>query len=193
MNELYNCEKKIKENILKLNRKNIFIENYVLLNKNWIEKYKKYYNYEYFLKNKEIESQTNSENIFIIKDLIPEFDDRPIECEDEKIKNLNCSLPHNFVLVSDNFIKLILNNFEDGKSNVNKLLLDNLIYEVIIGGKCIIIKDKHNKYSYFISSFKEPNINDNYNYNTSSINFLLRFGDKSKIETEIKLILSNGF
>ena len=54
MNELYNCEKKIKENILKLNRKNIFIENYVLLNKNWIEKYKKYYNYEYFLKNKEI-------------------------------------------------------------------------------------------------------------------------------------------
>ena len=198
--ELHACENKIKEEIIKF--KHIWSnsqenEKYVLINKNWIEKYKQYYNYEHFIETQEIKPPSFIEDIFIINDLIPEFDDRPLDLKNEKKINMNCSLPRNFVLVSENFIKLVVKHFENSKAkgHTEKLIFDNLIYEVIIGGKCIIISDKHNKLSYFITLFKESDNNnkDNcYYYNTDSINFILRFEDKTKIEREFNLILSQG-
>ena len=197
--ELYFCENKIKEEIIKF-KQNLAIskisEKYALINKNWIEKYKQYYNYEHFLKTQEIKPPSNIENIFIINDLIPEFDDSPLDLKNENINNnMNCSLPKNFVLASENFIKLIIKHFENNKSNSEKLIFDSLTYEVIIGDKCIIISDKHNKLSYFITLFKEKDnilLDNCYYYNTDSVNFILRFEDKTIIKREFNLILSNG-
>ena len=199
MFELHLCENKIKEDIIKFNQNCTNSQKYVLINKNWIEKYKQYYNYENFLKTQDINSPPSIiENIFIIDYLFPEFDYRPLESKNEEKNNMNFSLPKNFVLVSENFIKLIMENFgkNNSKENIEKEIFENLTYEVIIGGKCIIISDKYNKLSYFIAILKESdNKNkDNcyYDYNIDSINFIIKFEDDSKIEKELNDILSYG-
>ena len=193
------CEKKIKEEIIKLNQNGINYQKYVLLNKNWIEKYKKCYNYEQFIKTQQINFPSNIENIFNKVNLIPEFDISPLDLKNEIKNNLNFPLPRNYVLVSVKFIKLIMKHFENSNSKRNniKLTFDSLIYDVIIWGKCIIISDRHNKISYFIILFRESDNNnkDNcyYNYNTDSIDFILRFEEKIKLKQNLILFYLMAF
>ena len=111
LSELYLCENKIKEEIIKF-KQNWTIRKYALINKNWIEKYKQYYNYEHFLKTYEIKFPSNIGNIFVFNNLIPEFDDRPLELINGKTNNnMDCSILKNFVLVSEEFIELIMKHF----------------------------------------------------------------------------------
>ena len=215
MFELHISEMAIKEDITKFNSEKIIFQKYGLLNKNWLKKYKSFYNYDYFIKNEEIKYYDKENNIFIIKDLIPKFDKKSLKNKYDN-SNIDISIPTNFILVSENFINLISHNFENKNNDDNEInyseMIKDLIYEVIIGGKCIIIKDKHNENSFFITLYNKSKNNDNnsnsdsdvdtdnnkdnyynYNYNTNNINFFLKFNDKLNIENGLKIILGKSF
>ena len=192
MLELKKFESKIKGKIMN-NSNEIIFQKYGLLNKNWIEKYKKYYNYEHFLQKNEFISPSYKQNIFFdITVLLPKFDESSLNDDVEDIKNLNCSIPINFTLVSINFLNLIKQHFYNSQNkDLINLNFDGLIYEILIGGKCIFIKDKKNPNSYLIQEYKEYNIN-NMNSNTYEIHYILRFIDKPKRDRDLNLILSSG-
>jgi len=111
MLELNKCEKKIKDQINKNKSNEIIFQKYGLLNKNWIEKYKYYYNYEHFLQKNEFISPSDKQDIFDITYLLPKFDESSLNDDVEDIKNLHCSIPINFTLVSKNFLDLIKQHF----------------------------------------------------------------------------------
>ena len=179
MIELGNCENKIKTEIQRNENLNeISFEKYALINKDWIENYKKYYNYSYFLKYREVNPQpSSSDNIFIIDYLFPEYYEKTFK-EDNGKATIIKGIPKNFVLVSKNFLQSILKKFNIEKNNqidLSKKIFMQLIYEVKIGGSCIFIKNKLEEFSYFISSYKaaHPDIKYNYYYNTDFIDYIL--------------------
>ena len=186
--ELNECEKKIKEEIFIKNKNVKNFEKYALLNKKWLDEYKKYYNVENCLKTGEIKTPKNEENIFRIEELCPKYEMKQI-IDDYKNEKIKVQVPINFILVSKKFIKLISKNIKNetpvnnsNNSNNNQIieqLINNLFFDVIIGGKCIIIKEKENKNTYLITLYKESNEKDNnYNYNTDSINFILNYNNE---------------
>ena len=136
MFELNLCEIKIKEEINKNNSNEINFQKYGLLNKNWIEKYKKYYNFEKFIQKQELETPSDKQNNFEIEitDLLPKYNENNINNEDEDIKNIKCSFPTNFTIVSKNFIDLIQQHFYDKQNqDIIKQIFDDMIYEILIG------------------------------------------------------------
>ena len=180
MNELKLSEQEIKEDIFKQGPTEIKFKRYGLINKDWVEKYKQFYNFDDFIKSKKINPNQNGENIFILKDLIPSFESKLLKDNNEK-NRFNVNLPSNFTIVNENFIKLISKNINkelketpQGKSNEITSMdiesvetptpedttdaIDNnhqqikevndLVFEAIIGGGCIILKDKTNERSF---------------------------------------------
>ena len=223
MNELILTEKKIKEDILKKGATEIKFERYGLINKEWVEKYKRLYNFDDFLKNQKINPNQNRENIFILKDLIPIFESKLLKDDNGKYR-FNVNLPSNFTLVNENFINLISKNIKKdieetprGKTDERTLMeisgvetptpkepdvfdnnhqqisdVNDLFFEAIIGGGCIIIKDKKNVNSFFIRLYNEyMDKNENKNINPDSIHFFINFKEKS-VEEELKIILTGG-
>ena len=226
MNELKLSEQEIKEDIFKQGPTEIKFKRYGLINKDWVEKYKKFYNFDDFIKSKKINPNQNGENIFILKDLIPSFESRLLKDNNEK-NRFNVNLPSNFTIVNENFIKLISKNINkelketpQGKSNEITSMdiesvetptpedttdaIDNnhqqikevndLVFEAIIGGGCIIIKDKKNERSFFIELYignKDKNKNQNNFLKPDSIHFFINFKEKS-MEEELKIILTKG-
>ena len=126
MSELGNCENKIKTEIQKSENLNkISFEKYAIINKDWIEKYKKYYNYSYFLKYGEVNlNLSGSDNIFIIDYLFPEYYEKTFK-EDNGKSTIIKGIPKNFVLVTKDFLESILKKF-----NIEIILL--IIYYIFL-------------------------------------------------------------
>ena len=120
--ELYTFEQKI---IAKTDINEKLLKKYGLLNHEWIEKYKNNYNYEFYLRNGQINYNSN-ENIFKIEALSPKL--KKVELVEYK-KIIEINIPNNFVLVSKKFIDLVSKNFND--EGERKRLL-NLCYEVLM-------------------------------------------------------------
>ena len=226
MRELESTEKKIKEDILKQGPTEIKFKKYGLINKDWIEKYKKIYNYDDFIKNQKINPNQNGEDIFKLKDLIPTFESKSLDDNNGKHR-FNVDLPSNFTLVSEIFMNLISKNIKkelketpQGKSNEidsmdiegvntptpndatdvfdnNHQQINNvndLVFEVIIGGGCTIIKDKKNESSFFIKLYidnKDKNNNNSIILNPDSLHYFINF-KKESMEEELKFILTEG-
>ena len=111
MNELILTDKRIKEDILKLDPTKIKFKRYGLINKEWVEKYKILYNFDDFIKYQKINPNQNGEDIFILKDLIPIFESKSLKDNNGKFR-LNVNLPSNFTIVNENFINLISKNIK---------------------------------------------------------------------------------
>jgi len=226
MNELKLTEKEIKEDILKQGPTELKFKRYGLINTDWVEKYKKFYNFDDFIKNQKINPNQNGENIFILKDLIPTFESKSLKDDNGK-NRFNVNLPSNFTIVSENFINLISKNINmelketplgksigttsmdiegveaptpkditDVNDNNHQLIkeVNDLVFEAIIGGRCIIIKDKKNARSFFIKLYienKDKNGNKNNLLNPDSIHYFINFKEKS-MEEELKFILTEG-
>lgn len=171
MKELYIFEQKILTKAL-INEK--AFKKYGILNKEWIEKYKKTYNYNLYIKNKKINFNPN-ENIFKIDNLIPKLEILDLN-DDEKIK---IYIHDDFVLVSEKFIGLISKNFEN---ELERKRLLNLCCEALKTKNGIIIQDmKENMILYYRGN------------NIFKIKFILKYLIHNYMSKELEMILQQGF
>ena len=162
---IYEGENEIKDNIIKKN--NIFHKNYGLLDKDLFNNYQKFLN-----------SMSNNNKIqFSLK-----FDNFKSNFENQ---SYNLFIPRNIVLVNEQIFYSNLNHFD--KNAPNQLI--NLIYEVFIGGECLIIKDKTYNNVYYASKY---NINNYYQYN-NGIDYILIFKDTNAFNDELNKIMQKGF
>ena len=94
------------------------------------------------------------------------------------------SVPNNFVVVTEYLIKLISENFDDE----NKDKRQELLFDAIIGGECIIFKNSKNDNIHFISLYDQNN--NFYNYN-NNVDFIFIYFNKDEIEKRINFIMVN--
>ena len=177
-----------KEQRKKENKEIFFTENYI---KNYIKSNKSVFKFEKFgLLNKDwfVEflsfihgNKQNEKQIFSSDKFVPTLEDKYYKFNNNVYLFL---VPDNFVLVSLKFIELLLQYYDEEY----KKKLNELIYEVIIGGKCIIIKERKLENIHYISLYNEENKEFNYNH---YIDYILIDNDKQFIIDEIKLILKH--
>ena len=142
INNIFIAENEIKKQI---NMPNIFDNNfkkYGLLNSIWFKN-----NLSNLKKPKQIRS-------FNYKELLPNIKENDYSYIDINLLNNKFIFPIDFVFVTEEMMNLLSENVEDKKYQ-NKI--NNYLYEIIIGGKCIIMKNKHgaNKYYYIILNKKK--------------------------------------
>ena len=161
-------ENEIKDNITKLTN-NIFQKDYSLLDKNWFNKYQN------------VLYNNSNENIFKMT-FYPNFKDKTYIFGN---KSYTFSIPTNFVLVKKEVIQQLLNYYD--KNEQNKV--PNLIYDVVVGGECLIIKNKNYNNAFYVSL---NNLNNIFYYN-NDINFILIYKDTQELTLELYKILQKGF
>ena len=158
-------EMEIKDNIIKLN--NIWKKNYGLLDKDLFNEYQKF-----------LYSMENDAKIqFPLK-----FDNNIYNFENQSYK---LSIPRNIVLVKEEIIYCYLNDFDKNAPNQPQ----SLIYDVLIGGECLIIQDKTYNNVYYVSKY---NINNSCQYN-NGIDYILIFKDANEFNGELNKIIQKGF
>ena len=158
-------ENEIKSNITKLTN-NFFQKDYILLDKNWFNKF---------------QNNNSNENIFKIQ-FFPNFDKKTYTFGN---KSYTFSIPTSFVLVKKEVIRNLLNYFDKNVQNI----FPNLIYDVIIGGECIIIKNKNPNNVHYVSLY---DLNSPFQY-YNNINFILIYKDIQESTYELLKILQKGF
>ena len=197
-NELFNTEEEIKKELnTKLGIEKGF-KKYCLINNNWVDKYKKY-----------LDNPIDDRNLLKFNSIKLNHEDKNFKVLN---KNFSFGLPTNFELVTERFINLLSEYFN--KKEQNKL--KSIAFDIIIGGKCLIMKDYHekgnNNFKYaFISIFNEEknefshkidyfiNIN-NFQYMKETLNNILKnniwnYFEKIKYnyqERYKEIIFSNG-
>ena len=167
--ELFFGENEIKNNIGKSTLNPIF-KKYGLLNKDWLEEYRS-----------ALFGKKLNNNIFQFEKISPNFDKKFTQI-DKKLYSL--SVPNNFVVVTEYLIKLISENFDDE----NKDKRQELLFDAIIGGECIIFKNSKNDNIHFISLYDQNN--NFYNYN-NNVDFIFIYFNKDEIEKRINFIMEN--
>ena len=157
-------EMEIKDNIIKFN--NQWHKYYGLLNK---ESFRNYQNFLYNNSNDTIQFYLKYDN------MKPNFENQ----------DYNLSIPTNFVLVKEDVFNYNLDYFDKNAPNQQQ----RFIYEVFIGGECLIIKDKNYNNVYYVSLY---NINNTFQYN-NVINYILIYKDVNGFNGELNKIMQKGF
>jgi len=171
------CSKIKKEIEIEINKsRNIgsFCRKYGILNFTWFQNFMKFLNKKVntSLKNKKID--------FKFQKLIPKKESIEPFFSDEK----SVSFPSNFALVTENFMNLISEHF----SFQEQSLVKNYVYNIEIGGNCIILKEfkKNSFYRYLILN------EDKKDFTNVNIDFILMIKEKNKMEVTCEMILKNG-
>ena len=171
------CSKIKKEIELEINKsRNIgdFSRKYGVLNFNW------YQNFMKFLNKKINTNPKNKKFNFNFQKLIPKNESiDPFFAYEAPI-----TFPSNFVFVTENFMNLISEHFSFKEQSFVKYY----VYNVEIGGNCIILKDfKENSfYRYLILN------EDKKDFTNVNIDFVLMINDKNKMEKTCEMILKNN-
>ena len=141
--EIFFIENEIKKNIISNNINHNF-KKYGILNKDW------HNNYQNFIHG------SNPTPTYDINYLTPVINQNYYNYNNITYKFL---FPNNFIIVTKKVINILSRHFDVN----NKNEIYNLIFEIIIGGNCIMIKDKNNKNVLLISRFNIDNKQLNYN------------------------------
>ena len=138
-------------------KNNLKTYKYYLINKNWMNCYKNFYQYDYISKNIK-KSEKELLSIFKNKNC-PEFlkNVQNLYTESQNIypNDPNSKFPLNFELVEKEIFESIIQDINT-KNNIN--LTINQYYDIILGDKKIFMQYNPNKNIYYIYSLK----NDNY-------------------------------
>jgi len=172
--ELCKGEEIIKDNLNRTNSYDECFGVYGVLKKDWVLKAKK------LLSKNKFKKGNNNLNY---NDICPQINKRSFEFFGT---TFDYRFQENFILVTENFINLIRKflSVDDQNKNLNKRL-----YNIFIGGNCIIRKDKsnnHNLIEYYITLSYDEN-RDN------CVDYFLVFIDENQAINHINLILSSGF
>ena len=143
---------------------------YLLLNKDWVDKFKKLYNdkrYESLLDINSICKKNEHKDFTYIK------------------SNFGFSLPTNFTLGTEMFISLLSEYFKKDE----KIKLQNGFFYIIIGGKCLIMKDKKKSNDTFayITLYNEEK--EDFSH---EIDFFIYITDIEFMRKTLKLILTKN-
>ena len=169
--DIFFFENEIKKKIKCRNIPKPIFKKYGLLNKEFFVKYKE------SLYNKQKENLFNNDSFF------------PLFIENNEIYNgqiYSFFVPNNFIIVTEKFIKLLFGTFEQKY----KQILNELLFDIIIGGECIIIKDKKYENINYISLYKSNNQEFCYNNN---IDYILIYDNQQKMEMCINNFLQYNF
>ena len=174
LEELCNGEKIIIEKLHsnKTSYKNGY-EKYGVFDKSWVQRYKGYI-IDY------LNGKSNQEFNYDINELKPKLDEK-IFCIIKGDNYNKYSFPKQYVLVTSNFISMIAKYFNHKENKIYDRL-----YDIFIGGKCIIRKDKRNDLEHYITLLYDEN-DDNY------VDFILSFEIKENMEEHLDFILKNDF
>ena len=171
--ELCYCEEEIKNN-LKKSKGFEKISKYGMLDKNWVDSYKKYL----------FDSLNDKvrEKFIFTESFYPELEEK-IFCL--ITENQTYFFPVNFTLVSEQFINLLSKNIKD-KKYLYKLKFS--IYDIaFLIDKFIIRKDIRSDDNYYITLYDENKKNN--------VDFILYYSieDNNEIQKNLKLIFNNDF
>ena len=146
---------------------------YYLLDKNWVEEYKN------LISNNNIKERKNLLKVSLIKIKIEKKDFTYVH------KSFRFDFPCNFALVTENFIDLLCKNFNEKEQRK----LKGIPFKIIIGGKCLIMKDQSNENTPFayITLYNEKK--SKYNNN---IDYFLKIDDRKELDKNINYILKNN-
>ena len=173
--ELNRGENLIKEKLYSnKNSYNDGYEIYGVLDKNFVQRYKEYLT-DY------LNDKLKQEFYFNANELIPESEEK-IFCMFTGNDDNKYYFPKKFILVTSNFISMIAQYFNH--KDVNNFY--GRFYEIFIGGKCIIRKDKKNDLEHYITLLYNQN-DDNY------VDFILSFISKENMKEHLDFILKNDF
>ena len=171
--ELCYCEEEIKNNLK--NRKGFGkMSKYGMLDKNWVDSYKKYL---FDSLNDKVREK------FIFKDSFYPESEEKIFCL--ITENKYYYFPVNFTLVSEQFINLLSKNIKD-KKYLYKLKF-SIYYIAFVIDKFIIRKDRKEDINYYITLYDENKKNN--------VDFILYYSidDNNEIQKNLKLIFNNDF
>jgi len=150
-------------------------ELYGIVNKHWVNKYKKYI--IDYLNNKSSRSKFK----YKIDELRPKTEEK-IFCLTNEDENHTYYFPCEYILVTHEFIKAISPYFDyHGQNKLNKRL-----YDILIGGQCVIRRDHNNVKNHYITL--SYNVNGN-----NKVDFILYFEDQEKMKEHLNIILNNNF
>ena len=172
-NEFLNGEKEIKKELDKPGGLEKGYKIYYLLDNSWAENYKDLSN------NSKYQEINDILKVSLITTKIEKKDFTYIH------KSFNCSLPYNFTLVTQKFIDLIYKNFTEEEKKQIKISS----FKVIIGGKCLIMRDTENESSSFafITLYNEKKQKFN-----NSIDYFLKIDDLDELDKDLNYILMNN-
>ena len=149
-------------------------ETYGVLDKIWVQRYKEYLT-DYL--NNKLKQEFN----FNANELRPKTEEKIfgiINGNDNKTYNF----PVKYIIVTSHFISMIAKYF----NFYNQELLNHRLYEIFIGGKFLIRKDKRYYLIHYITLLYDEN-DDNY------VDFILIFKSKENMKEHLDLILKNDF
>ena len=171
--ELCYCEEEIKNN-LKKSKGFGKMSKYGMLDKNWVDSYKKYL---FDSLNDKVREK------FIFKESFYPESEEKIFCL--ITENKYYYFPVNFTLVSEQFINLLSKNIKD-KKYLYKLKF-SIYYIAFVIDKFIIIKDRKEDINYYITLYDENKKNN--------VDFILYYSikDNSEIQKNLNLIFNNDF
>ena len=172
-NELLNGEEEIKKELDKPGGLEKGYKIYYLFDNSWVEKYKN------LMSNKNTEEIKNLLKVSLFNTKIEKKDFTYIH------KTFNCSFPYDFTLVTQNFKDLIYKNFTEKEQEEIKISS----FKIIIGGKCLIMRDAKNEDSPFalITLYNEKKKKFN-----NSIDYFLKIDDLKELENNLNYILKNN-
>ena len=169
-NELLNGEKEIKIELDKPGGLEKGYKVYYLLDNNWVEEFKNLISNKQYKESKKLLNA----NLIIKKSEHKNFK--------YVYKSFSFSFPYNFTLVTENFINLLCKNFNAKDEKIIK----GTSFKIIIGGKCLIMKDGKNEnspYAYItLYNEKKKKFNNN-------IDYFLIINDKKEFENNLNYIL----
>ena len=172
-NELINGEENIKKELEKPGGLEKGYKIYYLLDNSWVE------NYKNLMTNK------NTKEVKIL------LKDSLIKTKIEKKnftyihKSFNFYFPCDFTLVTQDFKDLLYNNFtEEEKKNIKISS-----FKIIIGGKCLIMRETENESSPFAFIIL---YNEKKNKFNNSIDYFLKIDNLKELDNDLNYILKNN-
>jgi len=174
--ELCDCEEEIKNNLKKSTGFEKKFKKYGVLDKKWVDTYKKYLF-------DSLNNKVRKKFIFKAQDLRPKIEEK-IFCL--ITDNQTYIFPVNFTLVSEKFINLLSKNIIKYWEHE----LNSRIYNIAFVGKFIIRKDKKKdkkEDNYYITLYNESGNNN--------VDFILSYNkkDNNEIQKNLNLIFNNDF
>ena len=169
--ELLKGEEEMKKELNKPGGLEKGYKTYYLLDNNWVENYKK------LIANNNFNQINNLLKVDLIKTKYEEKDFSYVQ------KDFTFTFPYNFTFITKNFIDLLCKNFNNIKE---QRALKGDSSKIIIGGKCIIMRDQSNEsllFAYIILyDEKKKKFNNN-------IDYFLIINDKKEFENNLNYIL----
>ena len=137
-------------------KNNLKTSKYYLINKNWMNCYKNFYQYDYISQNK---NKSEKELLSIFKnkncpELLKNAQNLYPDIQHLNPNDSNYKFPLNFELVEKNIFDSIIQDI-NAKNNIN--LIMNQCYYIMMGDKKIYIQNNPNKNEYYIYSSKNEN------------------------------------